>query len=175
MSGLPSRWFIGNTEGPMSIAINPFSDHDEYLYVNIGIAYKQDTGNLFEVYDALGFSVLVYDLKKQTLIEKYANLLDAEAIFNPDKRPPLESNPTKIRFGKEGILYVVDSAANAVWQVDKHRQVTTFAALPLYDLPPGVSSMEEKIEPVPTSIAIRAQRHTFLFSLVFHLLQVLEE
>ena len=158
LSGLPSRWFIGNTEGPMSIAIDPDYEHNEHLFVNIGIAYKQDTGSLFEVYNALGFSVLVYDLEKYTLIEKYANLLDAEAIFNPDKRPSLESNPTKIKFGKEKILYVVDSAANAVWQVDKYRRVTTFAVLPLYDLPPGVSSMEEKIEPVPTSITIRGSK-----------------
>ncbi len=158
LSGLPSRWFIGNTEGPMSIAMDPDYEHGEHLFVNIGIAYKQDIGNLFEVYDALGFSVLIYNLQEQTLIEKYANLLDAEAIFNPDKRPPLESNPTKIRFGKEKILYVVDSAANAVWQVDKYRRVTIFAAIPLYDLPPGVSSMEEKIEPVPTSIAMQGSK-----------------
>ncbi|NJD52871.1 MAG: ScyD/ScyE family protein [Candidatus Methanoperedens sp.] len=158
LSDMPSRWFIGNTEGPMSIARDDFSDNNESLFVDIGIAYKQETGSLFETYDARGFSVLIYDIKDQTLIKKYANLLDAEAIFNPDKRPPLESNPTKIKFGKDRVLYVVDSAANAVWQVDKYGQVTTFAALPLYDLPPGAPPIGEKIEPVPTSIAIKGSK-----------------
>jgi len=165
LSGLPSRWFIGNTEGPMSIAVAPYFGHGKYLFVNIGIAYKQEEGSLFETYDALGFSVLVYNLEEHRLIEKYANLLDAEAIFNPDNRPPLESNPTKIRFSRGRVLYVVDSAANAVWQVDKDRRVSTFAALPLYDPPPGKTSTGEKIEPVPTSIAVRgAKAYISLFT-----------
>lgn len=86
-----------------------------------------------------------------------ANLWAHELENNPDESTNLESHPYGMAVNADGMLYVADAAANAIWRVDTETgEVETLVA---FDGLPGVFPSEYYggellTDPVPTAVVL---------------------